>query len=245
MGEFTDEEIALWTTHQAGKPIPGSAEPEEGKCGAILNGQNKGMRDLGIQTLRYCKRTAGWGTEHSGIGCCKYHLGNAPKHEIAAVRSQVLDRLQERRSLMENPPPLRHWTVELELMARRAKAWRDLIDDELLNRTQLFTTTQTGKEEEIALINTAREASRDFSQLIQFVSKMDLANKKLELQREQAVAIANVVLKVCLDSSLGLSDEQVAAIRLMLRDALLKITPLLEKNFDIEADGWEEEEDAA
>src|SRR6185437_6498343 len=214
--ELTDEEAALWATHQPGKKVPGSPEPIEGKCAALLNGQNKGLRDLGIQTPRYCTQDAGKGTEHQGEGNCKWHLGNTPTHEVAAVKSLVLARLEERRALMKNPPPLRHWTVELELMARRAKAWCDLIDRELLDRVDLFTITQTGKEEEIALIVTAREAHKEFADMVKFVSKVDLANKKLELQREQAIAIANVVLKVCLDSSLGLSDEQVKMIRDML-----------------------------
>jgi len=241
MPELTDEEATLWATHQPGKPIPGNPEPVDGKCNALLNGQNKGLRELGIQTERYCGRDAGWGTDHKGQGCCKYHLGNAPKHEIAAVRAYVLDKLEKRRALMENPPPLRHWTVELELEARRAKAWASLIDSELLNRTDLFTITQTGKEEEIALIVTAREAHKDFTELVKFVSKMDLANKKLELQQEQARAIAAVVLGVCLDSSLSLTDEQVEKIRALLKEALVKITATLQKNFDFDAD-WSEEE---
>lgn len=234
MGELTDEEALLWATHQPGKPIPGSPEPLEGKCGALLNGQNKGMRDLGIQTPRYCTQTAGKGTEHRGVGCCKWHLGNAPKHEIAAVRSQVLERLEQRRALMENPPPLRHWTVELELLARRAKAWMNLIDDELLNRTDLFTITQTGKEEEIALIVTAREAHKDFSELVKFVSKMDIEGKKIELRKEQARLLAQHILEVCLDSSIGLDDEQADRVRDLLKAKLIKLTPILDDTFNID-----------
>jgi hypothetical protein len=32
-----------------------------------------------------CGRTAGWGTDHKGIGYCKHHGGSTPAHQAAAI----------------------------------------------------------------------------------------------------------------------------------------------------------------
>lgn len=32
-----------------------------------------------------CAKTAGWGTSHPGIGCCKLHAGSTPNAELAGV----------------------------------------------------------------------------------------------------------------------------------------------------------------
>lgn len=231
MPELNEEEWARWEEFQPGKRIPGSPEPIEGHCNAVLNKQNKGLRDLDIQTLRYCTKAMGWGTEHPEYGNCKYHLGSTKKQEIAAVEKQVTSLVQRRREVMENPPPLRHWTIELELMGRQTKAWMSVVNDEMLRLETLFTTTREGKEEERALINTAREAGRDFMDILKYVSKMDLAAKRLELEIEQAIAITDAVKRAVLDSEIGLTDVQVAMIRRNLEDELAKAAPDL-KNKD-------------
>lgn len=38
-----------------------------------------------------CKKHAGWGTDHVGVGTCRLHLGNTPVHRRAGARAQALD----------------------------------------------------------------------------------------------------------------------------------------------------------
>ena len=42
-----------------------------------------------------CRLFAGQGTSHSGVGRCKYHLGNSKNHEAHAVRVEATWRLVE------------------------------------------------------------------------------------------------------------------------------------------------------
>lgn len=243
MPDLTPEEQALWNQHQPGKRIPGSPEPIEGRCAAKLNGQNKGLRDLNIKTLRYCTLTKGAQTDHEGYGNCKYHLGSTTKQELEAVKVQVLTLAEKRRAVMENPPAIRDWTIELDIMAREMKAWMVVAREELLKRPGLFTTTQTGEEKEIALITTYREAVRDFNEILKHVAKMDLKERQLQLKLNHVRAIAAVVKKVVLDSSLGLDDEQSARVMAILSGEMKKITPLLLEDFDYDTEEVDEDEE--
>src|SRR4051812_41421164 len=40
-----------------------------------------------------CRKFAGEGTNHKGVGRCRYHLGNTKNHEANAVRREAQQRL--------------------------------------------------------------------------------------------------------------------------------------------------------
>lgn len=42
----------------------------------------------------YCKHEAGWGTDHPGVGRCKFHLGNTENHEKKVI-SDLEDAAQD------------------------------------------------------------------------------------------------------------------------------------------------------
>lgn len=73
--------------------------PECGKvcCAAALNKrQVQKSMDAGLRVrcpATVCHRAAGWGTNHSGFGRCKFHFGSSPSNVRAAAR-------QEARTLM-------------------------------------------------------------------------------------------------------------------------------------------------
>jgi hypothetical protein len=54
-------------------------------CGA----QRTGRSSSGPGT---CRNVAGQGTDHLGIGCCKFHGGNTTNHRVAAVRTEATRR---------------------------------------------------------------------------------------------------------------------------------------------------------
>lgn len=43
-----------------------------------------------------CRAFAGQGTEHPGVGCCKFHLGNTKRHNTHAARKEALAKWAER-----------------------------------------------------------------------------------------------------------------------------------------------------
>lgn len=52
------------------------------KCGAQLRAAEG-----------YCSRTAGWGTNHLGVGCCKTHGGNSASHVNKAAKTLVMQQM--------------------------------------------------------------------------------------------------------------------------------------------------------
>lgn len=64
------------------KPDPRhvSKPPDDKHCG----GKNRGKVSEDVGEEAYCDRPAGWGTDHPGIGRCKWHGGAAPTYAIEA-----------------------------------------------------------------------------------------------------------------------------------------------------------------
>lgn len=61
-----------------------------------------------------CRKFAGEGTNHPGVGRCKYHLGNTKGHQKNAVKVEVQRRLLEIGDPIEmNPINALLWTVNL------------------------------------------------------------------------------------------------------------------------------------
>lgn len=106
-----------------------SFETESHRC----NARKKGNGDL--EKLEpgphggegYCGQRAGWGTDHQGVGRCKYHNGRPPTHGRYA-RYLSTDLGDEIDRLMEDPDPL---DMEEELATARVLLGRALDNDDL------------------------------------------------------------------------------------------------------------------
>jgi len=62
----------------------GLPNPDKPLCGA----KRKPRDDEDPKGEYFCRRVAGFGTEHLGTGRCKYHGGNSPSHAIRAERDR-------------------------------------------------------------------------------------------------------------------------------------------------------------
>src|SRR5580658_2191857 len=108
-----DEQLTVWKQYYPGRKIPGSYQPQDGKCGAQINSTE--VRSL--QLIRYCTKNAGYGTEHTGIGSCKHHGGSTPNHLRSAARQMVKRDLAELSLALGEAPPLGPPEVEFAILA--------------------------------------------------------------------------------------------------------------------------------
>lgn len=98
------------------------------------NARNRGHADLepaepGSHAGEgYCKRKAGWGTDHLGQGRCKFHGGSSPVRHGRYARYLSTDLGDEIDRLMEDPDPL---DMEEELATARVLLGRALDNDDL------------------------------------------------------------------------------------------------------------------
>lgn len=99
---------------------PGGEHP---KCGAQKRQGPPG--DL-------CRRPAGWGTDHPGVGVCKLHGGNTRAHRAAAAR-QIAE--EQARTLLAtlNAQPVEDPFTALARLAGQAVAWQEALAD-IVNR---------------------------------------------------------------------------------------------------------------
>jgi hypothetical protein len=202
----------IWAHLYPNSPMPGTAEPRPGKCGAKL--VSKRVREAGI--TRYCGRAAGHGTGHLGEGRCKYHLGNTVQH----VRSATVATLQkEVRTLAERlgePEPLGHPEIEAWKLASKAKTF-SLFLEEKMDELQgyLVTTDNAGIEHARAMIDIMGQAWDRLQGMLEFAMKHELQKRIVTLEEHQASRIGESVMRILLSPELNLDPMQIEAGRRM------------------------------
>jgi len=81
----------------------------------------------------YCKHEAGWGTDHTGVGRCRFHGGNTPDQEKAIIKD------------LEGAAEHAATALELQLKhLRRALESGEEIDAADLNRLATTVLDRTG-----------------------------------------------------------------------------------------------------
>lgn len=207
MPEPTAQEQADWKRTQGSKPYPGSPEPIAGRCAANVVGQNKGLRDIGATTARYCKRYCGSGTDHVGIGTCSWHLGNTVPHIRNAERVKLEKDYQSLSSRLKDAVAPGEPEVMMAKMAGIAWEWyqfmigkMDEIEDSLVN------TDNAGVEHSRALLEAFERAGAQSFEIIKFMAQHKLAERLVALEEHQARYIATIFLDIINDYRLPLAD---------------------------------------
>ncbi|MDE3023760.1 MAG: hypothetical protein KGI54_18245, partial [Pseudomonadota bacterium] len=182
----------MMTTTKDG--LPGSPERLSGRCGAKLTKRSK---EVGHD--RFCTRTEGYGTDHLGIGQCKYHGGSTPNAQKHAVRQIVSQEIAaQKRAIGDDSPPLDDPEIEYLKMGARIKSWSLLMED-MVHRLRSFDVTdQKGTETIKALVSQLGEERDRYLHVLEFMQKQDLRKRAVALEEEQARRIAEVVLGVVL-----------------------------------------------
>jgi len=215
---MTDEEV--WSENFPDRKIPGSAEPEDGKCGAKL--RNKELKELGL--VRYCAKTSGMGTSHFGEGACKWHLGNTMNHVKGAVQVQMQKELVSIAEKLGEPEPMGPPEVEAFKLASKMKQWTLILEDKMgeLNGI-LEVTDKAGVEHVRALIEVMERAWERYQGALEFMLKFDLHKRIVELEERQANLIGSAFMAIILSQDLKLSEAQIDIARQMFADRMTEL----------------------
>lgn len=220
---MTDEE--RWETAYPGTPIPGSAEPEDDRCGAQL--RQRTLRDLHI--IRFCRKGKGERTEHVGTGHCYMHLGNSPNHVRQAARIVAYQETVALAERLGEPRQIGDYGLELGRLAAKVVAWEEIATEKLteLQDHDFTSFDKAGVERARAIIEIFERAMDRSRDTLISLEKLGLTKRRLELEEWQARLIADTVKAVFLHSSLQLTDEQVDVAMGILAEAMFKIAPQL------------------
>lgn len=92
----------------------------------LCNGVLRGKNEDGTRRIGNCRRPAGWGTEHAGVGTCKMHGGNTKQANNKAAPAKF--ELEVRKALGNlHVIPVDDPLTELSKLAGEVVAWKDVI----------------------------------------------------------------------------------------------------------------------
>ena len=144
-----------------------------------------------------CKRPAGWGTDHVGIGACRLHGGNWPTHKKKAQREvarREAEALGGRRDILPAEALLelvQRKAAEVEYWTRRVRELEDQGDSLVWGVTK--STDESGRTKEAkpnVALEMMHEAERD---LERFSSAAMRAGLEEALVRSAAIQGAAIV----------------------------------------------------
>lgn len=200
------------------KPIPVTPENKarnEPVCGAERRNHPTSNNPGGL-----CMQTAGWGTDHPGVGACKYHGGSVRTHGIKAMREEVM-----RKAVMYGAPkdisPDAAIIQELERTAGHI-GWLSDIISSMTDKSELMRLTQVGIQKDPFL--TLYQQEREHLVKVAKVAKdMGIEERRVRLAEDQGKLIAMVLMNFIRDPELRLTQQQQTVAKVALRKHLLSI----------------------
>lgn len=167
-----------------------------------------------------CMKPAGWGTDHVGVGACKWHGGAVTTHGIKAMKEEVM-----RKAVMYGAPknitPDAAIIQELERTAGHID-WLSNIIASMEDKKELMRLTQVGVMKDPFL--TLYQQEREHLVKVSKVAKdMGIEERRVRLAEDQGKLIAMVLMNFIRDPELKLTPQQQTVAKLALRKHLLTI----------------------
>ena len=225
-----EQDLETWGQWYPDEKIPGSAEPLPGKCGG--KARDKRLRELGI--TRYCIKTAGMGTDHLGEGKCKWHFGNTESHEKAATLAIVKKELTGIAASLGEPEPMGHPEIEAWRLANKMKQWSLILEEQMGQLNLLHVTDKAGIEHTKAVIEIAERAWDRYQGMLEFMLKLDLKRRVVELEEHQARLVGSAFMRIVLSPELGLKEAQIETARQMFADIMKELGGKMEPTWAVQ-----------
>lgn len=95
-----------------------------------------------------CRRPAGWGTDHPGIGRCKLHGGSTPSHQASARAEQARRTEAEALAALArlDLPPMTDPLTALGRLAAESVAWLELLREQVAQLESVVGPDHQGDE---------------------------------------------------------------------------------------------------
>jgi hypothetical protein len=146
----------------------------------------------------HCGMAAGWGTNHPGIGPCKYHGGSMPQHVKAAAKTELRRLLGEEKEM--NPFEAIMWCIriragEVEWLGQKLSE---------LETEKWIEDTLVGKQFHLY----ARERQAAMTDLVRFSQiaiSMGIAERYVRLAEVYGHTIAKLIETILNDPEMALT----------------------------------------
>jgi hypothetical protein len=153
-----------------------------------------------------CRRPAGWGTDHVGVGRCKLH-GGSTRNQRTKARNDIID--AEVRAILqrETLTPIRDPLSQLQMLAAEVLAVKDVFAAKVESLTQWEYRNGEDTEELRAVIQGYERGLDRANRLLVGMARLDLDARLVKLTEAQAGLLKRVVEAVLDSSELGLSKD--------------------------------------
>lgn len=165
----------------------------------------------GVRTRQFpfepCKNRAGMGTEHVGIGACKFHGGSVPNHQRHAERLRIEEGARlilERENLVPVTDPLH----ELQLLAAETIRFREILGDKVEELTNI-TYSDLTETEQIRAVVMAFERALDRSNIVlSGMVRLGIEERVARVSQAQAAVMIRVVEAVLESREMALPQDK-------------------------------------
>jgi hypothetical protein len=169
-----------------------------------------------------CTQTAGWGTDHPGVGACKLHGGKTPSHKVAAQvhAAEVAVRTYGLRLDVSPTDALLdevQWTAghvawlrgEIQKLETEALAWGvTKVEDH--GATEFPGTNTTESAAPPVLLDLYQRERRHLVDVCKAAIVAGIEERRVKLAEQQGALLAGVIQRILVD--LALSPEQQARV---------------------------------
>lgn len=168
-------------------PSPQPSGHERSLCGARTRGGGN------------CRRPAGWGTDHPGVGRCKLHGGATSSHRAAAQANIIEREAVGMLARLGNPAPLAHPVEELLAVAAEARAWQAVLRERVAKLDEFSRLDQLGVDRERALVTLYGRALDRTARVLVELAKLDLDARIVRVHEAQVTLLRRALEAVFAD----------------------------------------------
>lgn len=156
-----------------------------------------------------CRAFAGQGTEHFGVGRCRWHLGNSPSHNVNAVKQEAKSRMVDFGESIEIDPATALLGV-LHLSAGHLNWIRE----------ELATTNDKSTFDAQVLLRMWDEERDRIARISKAALDVGVAEKQIRIAEHHGEQLAALLRAIFYDGELDLTAAQRARLPDVLRHHL-------------------------
>lgn len=167
-----------------------------------------------------CRRPAGWGTPHPGIGRCKLHGGSSPTH-VRNANDQILDRRVREELAKLDVAPVDDPLSVLSGLLGQAIAFKDAMARRVNELSEIRYEDTKGAEQlrsEVQLLERAYDRVEKFATSM---ARLNIDDRLAAISERRAKLVAEALAAVL--GELGLTYDQQREARRALAQRLLVI----------------------
>jgi alpha-D-ribose 1-methylphosphonate 5-triphosphate synthase subunit PhnG len=142
-----------------------------------------------------CRRPAGWGTDHAGVGHCKLH-GGCTKNQRKKAKSQIVD--AEVREILQREPlnPVSDPLHQLQMLAAEILRIKDIFAAKVEALSEWEYRNDDDNEELRAVIQGYERGLDRANRVLVSMARLDLDERFARIDEARAIVVAAVIERV-------------------------------------------------